>query len=297
MSDLASELDGAPPASRTPETSSAVLEPWTQAAGEAQAASEARAATLTAQGAASKPQDESKPRDGAAACAPNEQPRMVAGDIQIRPLWLRFRRPKTESLYLLSSLWSTSCSGVSWHFFDVVASLLSILGFAAIAPAAAWKHFPCGLFCLVGVLVLTYCRQLLRLQFVKGVMGAYSLRLSDAQWAILAKSSLSSALITLVSAWSSCLGLIHLPAAALIVVALSVIDINAHAFDPLFTMAMALAANLLHFGLFATRGKYTPFAAQGVDGVHSAVEVLAVLPAMMVFFQAQVGPFLYSIAH
>ena len=87
------------------------------------------------------------------------------------------------------------------------------------------------------------------------------------------------------------MGLIHLPAAAIIVVALSVIDINAHAFDPLFTMAMTFGANILHFGLFATRGKYTPFAAQGVDGVPSAVEVLAVLPAVMTLFQAQVGFF------
>ena len=42
---------------------------------------------------------ESEPESGnMSACDPAAEPRMLAGYIEIMPLWLRFRRPKTESL-------------------------------------------------------------------------------------------------------------------------------------------------------------------------------------------------------
>ena len=250
---------------------------------------------------------------------------MVAREIEIKSLWLRFRFQKTESLcvrgrgallldgldvrryvkcaamralfeppptppsfrYLLSCLWLESFSGISWHFFDVTACLLAITGFAFNAPAAAAAHALFGLTVIAGVLVLAAGRQLLLTRLMK-YMRDSNLRLSSAQFSLMAKSVLSWSLIALVSAWACALGLIHLPAVALIVVALCNIDINAHTFDPVFTLAMTAAANLLHFVLFVVWGQYAPVTAACVDGIPSVIEALVVLPLIMGLLQAQV---------
>ena len=114
------------------------------------------------------------------------------------------------------------------------------------------------------------------------------MRLSSAQWVLLAKSLLSSSLIALVSVWACALGLLHLPSAALIVVALCAIDINAHTFDPAFTVTMMACTNLFHFWLLSARGECAPAAAEGGGSVPRVAE-LVVLPLMMVLLQAQVG--------
>ena len=190
----------------------------------------------------------------------------------------------------MSSLLAASFGGVSWHSFDLLACLSAIVGFAANAPAAAASHSFFAFVCIAGVLVLAFGRQLLLVQVFEKMMGS-KLRLKAAQWTLLAKSALSSALVALVSSWASCLGIIHFPSVALIVSALCTMDVNALAFDPFFTVALTVGANILHFWLFVTWGKYAPFNSFGgpaVSGVPSAVEALIMLPAIMFLFQAQV---------
>ena len=187
----------------------------------------------------------------------------------------------------MSSLWIASRSGFSWHSYDVTACLLAILGLAVNAPSAAAAHARFGLSVTAGVLVLAAGRQFLLTRLVRHMRDS-DVRLSSAQWVLLAKSMLSSALIALVSCWACALGLMHLPSVALIVVALCTIDINAHTFDPAFTLAMMAGANLLHFGLFAAWGQHALVGAERVDGVHLVVE-LVMLPLMMVLLQAQVS--------
>ena len=189
----------------------------------------------------------------------------------------------------MSSLWLLNGrpEAFSWRSYDVVACLLAILGFAATAPAAAAVHAPCGLAIMAGLLVLAAGRQLLSAQLASHLRGS-DVRLSSAQWVLLAKSLLSSSLIALVSVWACALGLLHLPSAALIVVALCAIDINAHTFDPAFTVTMMACTNLFHFWLLAARGECAPAAAEGGGSVPRVAE-LVVLPLMMVLLQAQVG--------
>ena len=189
----------------------------------------------------------------------------------------------------MSSFWNAYRSGFSWHSFDAVACLLAMLGFAVNAPAAAAAHARFGLSVIAGVLALAAGRQCLLNQLVRHMRNS-DMCLSSAQWVLLANSMLSSALIALVSGWAFALGLMHLPSAALIVVALCAIDINAHTFDPAFTLAMMAGANLLHFGLLASCVKYAFVVAEGVDSIcmPPAVE-LVMLPLMMVLLQAQVS--------
>ena len=191
----------------------------------------------------------------------------------------------------MPSLWIASRGGFSWHSYDVSACLLAIAGLAVNAPAAAAAHALFGLTVIAGVLFLAAGRQFLLTRLVR-CMRDSEVRLSSAQWVLLAKSMLSSALIALVSAWAFALGLIHLPSVALIVVALCTIDINAHTFDPAFTLAMLAGANLLHFGLFVFLGKHAAITAEcsaASDSVPPAIEVLVVLPFVMVLLQAQVS--------
>ena len=193
-------------------------------------------------------------------------------------------RPRPR--FLLSNLWASCFGGVSWHSFDFLACLLAIVGFAANAPAAASARYFFALACVAGVIALTVIRQAVLTVVFEKMMNS-DLHLASAQWALCAKSALSTALVALVLAWASCLGIIHFPSVALLLVALCAMDVNALAFDPFFTLAMMVTANLFHFWLFVTWGKYAAFGASRGSGVPSAVEALVVLPTIMFAFQAQ----------